>query len=965
MSNPPLSPPPRRTAPDGLLQGLKRVGEWLVEPRPEIQQPFERSQARLLAILLLVIIAALIVRNLVSSQNRGMFLIFTVLSIASYWLARTRYYPVAAWTLIVTLTLPTYAQILSAPRMSTATEFFAAFAWLTFSIVLCGLIKSDEAVAVLTGFNLLGALLAAAWLPGITWMESTPSLGFLIILGVLVITATRQRSLIESEHHAQELNRERKLNEVGRAISRALDLDVVLETVTQVAAELTQADGALLNLLAADGERLDQALGYRMPGDRLQERPPKGVGLAWWIIQNRQSLLLDEYGQHAQSIEAVRQSKVLHAYLGVPVLAGEVCLGALAVTRLQPDWKFTRRDQEVLEAVALQAGIAIQNARLYAALSQRDTILEAMAQAANQFLQSQDWQAYVQTVLAQLGQITRSSHAYIFQNHPGPQGGLVASLIHQWPQASPEAEADPDQEIYQNMAVEGPGLERWRQSMLAGEPFFGQRSALQPEEQRALMPGGALSILEMPIHLRPDYVSSDTRVKVEIDPLQWWGVIGFDDDTSERPWSQAEVDAIRIAASILSSAIQRQQADQAIREREAIYRRAISAAEAVPYYVEYRPTRFVFMGEGIQQLIGYSAEEMDADLWNHCVVQATPLGAAAGLSEPQAQQMARDGQLPEWRCDYLLRTRSGVLRWIADTGVELLTPAGNSRGCIGILFDITDRKLADQASQQTQSQLERLVQERTAALEIANKEMEAFAYSVSHDLRAPLRAIDGYSRILLEDYSDRLEQDGRECLENIRQATQQMNQLISDLLQLSRITRQEMQTIAVDLSQLAEELLAVLHQAEPERSVQARVQPGLTAAGDLNLLRIALGNLLSNAWKFTRKTSEAQIEFGCLPPGQIEQLPVDLPPLGEQAHVFYVRDNGAGFDMKYIAKLFQAFQRLHSPQEFEGTGIGLVTVQRIIRRHQGHIWAEGAPRQGATFYFTLNTASPHDPSDPA
>lgn len=956
MNEPPPTPDPlRRSIVERLKRAYRQAEAWLVEPGPRIQSPAERSRARLLSILLLVIFVAMLLRNLVAASNRGMFVIFALLTLAIYFLARTRYYPVAAWALILTLTAPTYVQIASHIGLDTASGFFVHFAWLAFSIVLCGLIESDEAVALLTGLNIAGALLAAAWLPEISFIDALPAASFLAILGVLVITATRQRAIIEREHHSQELDRERKLNEVGRAITQALDINIVLETVTQVAAELTQADGALLNLLSVDGERLEQALGYRMPVDRLQERPSKGTGLAWWIIQNRQSLMLDEYGRHPAALPEVVQSKTLHAYLGAPVLVGEVCLGALAVTRLQARRKFGPHDQEILEAVALQAGIAIQNARLYTALRQRDTILEAMAQAASQFLQSQGWHASVQTMLAQLGRITRSSHAYIFQNHPDAQSKPAASQIYQW--NAPDSPSTLERAELQNLPLDDPGSRRWCEAMRRGRPFAGVRSAFSADEQRYLLPLGGLSLLEAPVYLRLAYPGDHPPDEIDPDQMEWWGTIGLDDYTQERTWSPAEVDAICIAASILGGAIQRQRAEQAVREREDIYRRAISAAGGVPYFIEYRPTRFTFLGEGILQLTGYSVKEMDAAQWNRCVEHAIPLDKAAGLSEPQAQQMARDGQLSEWRCDYLFRTRAGELRWISDTGVELLTPAGPSRGCIGILFDITDRRLAEQAAQRAQAQLEKQVQERTAALELANKEMEAFAYSVSHDLRAPLRAIDGYSHILLEDYRDRLEQDGVDCLYNVRQSTQKMNQLIDDLLQLSRITRREMQTEVVNLSALAEDLLGALRQQEPERGVRIRVQPGLAVSGDPNLLRIALGNLLGNAWKFTRKTSDAQIEFGCLPAGQVEALPTNLPERQAQTQVFYVRDNGAGFDMKYIAKLFQAFQRLHTPEEFEGTGIGLVTVQRIIRRHQGWIWARGAPGQGATFYFTLNAGN--------
>ncbi len=239
------------------------------------------------------------------------------------------------------------------------------------------------------------------------------------------------------------------------------------------------------------------------------------------------------------------------------------------------------------------------------------------------------------------------------------------------------------------------------------------------------------------------------------------------------------------------------------------------------------------------------------------------------------------------------------------------------------------------------AELEQRVAERTVELAAVNKELETFAYSVSHDLRAPLRSIDGFSRALLEDYEDRLDAEGQDYLHRIRAACQRMGQLIDDLLRLSRVTRTEMYRAPVDLSALAQEIAVELQEMQPERQVEFIIQPGLMADGDARLLRVVLENLLGNAWKFTGKQERARIEFGLTEVG------------GQQA--YFVRDDGAGFNMAYAHKLFGAFQRLHSVAEFDGNGIGLATVKRIIHRHSGRVWAEGSVGQGATFYFTLGT----------
>ncbi len=241
-------------------------------------------------------------------------------------------------------------------------------------------------------------------------------------------------------------------------------------------------------------------------------------------------------------------------------------------------------------------------------------------------------------------------------------------------------------------------------------------------------------------------------------------------------------------------------------------------------------------------------------------------------------------------------------------------------------------------------------------LEDANRELEAFSYSVSHDLRAPLRSIDGFSQILLEDYAEELDEEGKHYLARVRAASQRMGRLIDDLLGLSRVTRSALNRRRVDLSALAEEVAGELREANPERSVAFSAQKGLEVWGDTRLLRVALENLIGNAWKFTSKKSEAKIEFG---------LDEGLSRRG-RVPVYYVRDNGAGFEMSYADKLFGAFQRLHGASEFEGTGIGLATAQRVVRRHGGRIWAEGEVGRGATFYFTLapglrlDVAAPHE-----
>ncbi len=751
---------------------------------------------------------------------------------------------------------------------------------------------------------------------------------------------------------SEALQREQRLNQTLHTISRFLDLEVVLQTATELIAKALDADMALLALISSDGKVFTDIHSYKVPVEISQVSLPYSQGISWEAVLQRKSLRVADYSTSPQALPELKEQG-LHAMLVTPILvasglSGEAgiarptelaglppgedrpCLGAILVCSLDRQRQFDERDQALMETIASQAGVTIQNARLVTALRQRETILEAATFVAETFLTLPDWRMGIHVVLPRVGQVIGCSQVSLFENIHHPGGPPAAVLRYAYLTERREndgwlvpAQLEPGHPYAHELPLVRPGWERWYRRMNRGEAFYGSLINLLPEEVQQLEVLGARSILCVPIHLGE----------------KWWGEIRLQDARELRDWSPAEIDGLRIVAGVLGAAIQRLLSDQSRRENEALYRRTISAAGAVPYIDHYTTDSFTFMGEGILDLTGYSSAEMTPAIWRSLVRTSVPMGEAAGLGAADALTLGRKGKLDTWRCDYHIRIRDGSMRWVSDTAVEMTEPDGSSVGSMGILMDITARREAEEAVRNLNAELERRVQERTAELQTANRELETFAYSVAHDLRAPLRSIDGYSKLLQEDCRAALPDEASFYLENVRQAAQRMGQLIDDLLRLSRVTRTEMHRTHVDLSQIAGQVVELLRRQEPQRQVEVMIEDNLWVQGDANLLRLVLENLLGNAWKFTSHTVQARIEMGTLQPGE---------------RVFFIYDNGAGFDMRYAHQLFKPFQRLHGGQDFEGSGVGLATVQRIIQRHGGRIWAKGVVGEGATFYFTLN-----------
>jgi PAS domain S-box-containing protein len=300
-------------------------------------------------------------------------------------------------------------------------------------------------------------------------------------------------------------------------------------------------------------------------------------------------------------------------------------------------------------------------------------------------------------------------------------------------------------------------------------------------------------------------------------------------------------------------------------------------------------------------------------------------------------EIVRDYETQRLRAD-------GSIVHLSMSKVPLHDESGQICGVLVVASDITERRQAVETMRSLNADLERRVNERTAELRMTMQELEAFAYSVSHDLRSPVRAIEGYTDLLIAEHGVELTGSAGNLLLRVRGAAMRMHSLIDGLLALSRTSRTALRMERVDLTALAHEVVAGLRAESPHRKVEVRIDEGLEARGDATLLRQLLENVIGNAWKYTSCNPRATIEFGSR-----AKYPVD--------HEFYVRDDGAGFDMEYAQRLFRPFERLHSEAEFPGIGVGLATVQRIVRRHGGAIRGEGVPGAGATFYFTLGRAA--------
>lgn len=573
-------------------------------------------------------------------------------------------------------------------------------------------------------FSIIGATLIANLVTALAslwiWGEIQPSLMVLgtlnAVLVPLIILPLVVRSLrkilqleVQNKAHIETILRLENRGQVEAATQRVANemsllyqlgilfaagkslYDTLLILQTEIV-KLVQLDTLFVAIYNEQTDIVDYPIFFRKgepqphASRKLADRP----GLTGGVIYGKKTLYLPDMMAEtviARYAPVGDTELVLRTFLGVPLVVNEKVIGVLSVQSIRID-AYSEEQIQLIENVAVQAAIAIDKASLLdqlkqqlqereyaeAQLRERELILEAVTFAAEQFLKTPDWRIKINQVLERLGKTLNATHAYLFEDHTDSQGEPVTSMRYEW--TAPGYHSDLDSPYFQNSKIHQEGYEEQAEALRRGDVRAGTSSTFNPIEKEDMDSFGVKAILEVPIFVNE----------------REWGAIGFDDLEQEREWSNAEVEALKIAAGILSAAIQRQEAEAAVHESERIYRQAIETAGAVPYYQDYKIDHYQFMGQGIQKITGYLPEEMSASFWNSIVQEAQLVGDLAGLKINEAVQRVRNGEFDYWKCDYRIRAKDGQSKWIADSAVELFDDTGVSHGSIGIMQDITERK---------------------------------------------------------------------------------------------------------------------------------------------------------------------------------------------------------------------------------------------------------------------------------
>ncbi len=778
----------------------------------------------------------------------------------------------------------------------------------------------------------------------------------LVVQAVEISRTSIDKALIEIDQRRdmEETLREQKhyleaLNDMTLSVVNRLEVKPLLELILTHAEELAETKHSFIDVIGPGETTTQQEVGHGIMKKYADHQVRKGEGITGLVWQTEETLIVDDYQTWPNRLPAYTPSDI-HAIIGIPLKAYGKVNGVLGMINTEPGRVFKPAVVDALNRFAELAAIALDNAILYQ--SAQSELAER--KHTEEFLRQNEIQLSLILEGAELGlwewdltsdQLKVNDR---WANILGFNQEELSAQLGNWRELIHPDDLERVAETY-NQHAEG------------NQDFYQIEFRMRSKTGEWVWVSDKGRIVRWDSNGNPTQASG-TRIDINNRKLYEEAIrdanlkLQIYTEELEQRTEQLMVGAqvSRTATDILEPDELSQRVVDLVRESFGLYYVGLFLLdETGDYAVLHAGTG----GAGRQLLrqhhslpvaetsmVGWSIVNRQARI-------ALDVGdEAIRFDNPLLPETRSEVALPlisRGECIGALTFQSiaGAAFTLEDIAVlqsmsDLLANAiNNARLYDRLQRELVVRKQAEAEVRNLNADLELRVEERTSELKAANRELEAFSYSVSHDLRAPLRAMDGFSRILARQYENLLDDDGRHLLERVRQNAEQMAGLIDDMLRLSRITRAELRITRVDLTGMAREILETMHTAEPDRNVDIKITSGLRVNADERLLRVALENLIGNAWKFTSKTEKACIEIG-----------VDV--VGNEP-IFFVKDNGVGFSMDYANKLFGPFQRLHTVEEFPGTGIGLAIVQRIFNRHGGKIWAEFKPGEGASFYFTL------------
>ncbi len=848
----------------------------------------------------------------------------------------------------------------------------ASYSALVIVVIISAIISKKRTPFIVAGLGILfGGLLVFADFKGVYqhslglneiinyWVGN--SLVFLLSALLVVQAAEISRTSIdkvlleiEQRRDMEETLREQKqyleaLNDMTLSVVNRLEVKPLLESILVHAEELAETKHSFIDVIDPGETVSQQEVGHGTMAKYADHQARKGEGITGIVWQTEKTLIVDDYQTWSDRLPAYTPSDI-HAVIGIPLKAYGQVNGVLGMIYTEPGRVFKPAVVDALNRFAELAAIALDNAILYQSaqseLAERKHTEEILRQNEIQLsliLEGAELGLWEWDLTSdQLKVNDRWANILGFnQDELSAQLGNWRELIHpddlERVADAYNQHAEGNQDFYQ--------IEYRMRSKTGEWVWVSDKGRIVRRDSNGNPTQASGTRIDINNRKLYEEAIRDANLKLQIYTEEL-------EQRTEQLMVGAQVS--RTATDILEPDELSQRVVDLVRESFGLYYVGLFLLDETGDYAVLHAGTGGAGRQLLRQHHSLPVAETSMVGWsiiNRQARIALDVGDdAIRFDNPLLPETRSEVALPlisRGECIGALTFQSiaGAAFTLEDIAVlqsmsDLLANAiNNARLYDRLQRELVVRKQAEAEVRNLNADLELRVEERTAELKAANRELEAFSYSVSHDLRAPLRAMDGFSRILARQYENLLDDDGRHLLERVRQNAEQMAGLIDDMLRLSRITRAELRITRVDLTSMVREILETMHTAEPDRNVEIKITSGLRVNADERLLRVALENLIGNAWKFTSKTEKACIEIG-----------VDV--VGNEP-IFFVRDNGVGFSMEYANKLFGPFQRLHTVEEFPGTGIGLAIVQRIFNRHGGKIWAEAKPGEGASFYFTL------------